>query len=227
VAKWVGDRFNRGIYDLHIIELKHIPFLEQSPEKKMILLQARDVMQRDVVTLNLVESVSNLTEVLAGSNHHAFPVLYPGTRRVAGMLSQSILRRILEEGEEAQLFVANQEPTPSKRIPWKSMLSSKPFKCQTPAELREYVADHMDKLVDLGPYVNRNNLFVLKYTSAWNCYTLFRQLGMRHLAVLGRDGSLVGIITRKDLILAEDEEVLLPKSPQIDLRFCKIMPAGT
>lgn len=221
VAKWVGDRFNRGIYDLHIIELKHIPFLEQNPEKEMIPLQARDVMQRNVVTLELVESVSNLVEVLAGENHHSFPVLYPGTKRVAGMLSQSVLRRILEHGEEAGLFVAHGDPAPTKHISWQKMLPSMPFRCQTPAEVRELVADHVEKLVDLRPYVNRNSLFVLKYTSVWNCYRLFRQLGMRHLAVLGRDGSLVGIITRKDLILAaeaaeEDEETSDDDEDQFD-----------
>ena len=31
----------RGIYDLHIIELKHVPFLETLPEGEMIELQVR------------------------------------------------------------------------------------------------------------------------------------------------------------------------------------------
>lgn len=35
-SRWVG----RGIYDLHIVELKHVPFLETLPEGEMIELQA-------------------------------------------------------------------------------------------------------------------------------------------------------------------------------------------
>ena len=35
---------------------------------------------------------------------------------------------------------------------------------------------------------------------------MFRQLGLRHLAVLGMDGCLAGILTRKDLILASEAD---------------------
>ncbi|CAK9030675.1 Chloride transport protein 6 (Chloride channel protein 6) (ClC-6), partial [Durusdinium trenchii] len=73
VAKLTGDLFNRGIYDLHIVELKHVPFLETLPEGEMIELQVRDVMQRNVETLELVVKVSRLVQVLSDTTHHAFP----------------------------------------------------------------------------------------------------------------------------------------------------------
>ena len=76
------------------MEIKHVPFLETLPEGEMIELQVRDVMQRNVVTLELVVPVSRLLQVLAETTHHAFPVLYPGTQRMAGILSQQILRRL-------------------------------------------------------------------------------------------------------------------------------------
>ena len=41
---------------------------------------------------------------------------------------------------------------------------------------------------------------------------MFRQLGLRHLAVLGMDGCLAGILTRKDLILAEDGQKEMAKA---------------
>ena len=36
-----------------------------------------------------------------------------------------------------------------------------------------------------------------RYTSVYVAYQMFRQLGLRHLAVLGMDGCLAGILTRK------------------------------
>lgn len=212
VAKLTGDVFNRGIYDLHIIELKHVPFLETLPEGEMIELQVRDVMQRKVITLDLVVKVSRLVQVLSETNHHAFPVLYPGTRRMAGLLSQQILRRLLELGEPHGLFLSEGEEAPAKHISWSMMTSAQPFMCKTPLEYQDLVADHMDKVIHLTPYINRSCLFVLKYTSVYVCYQMFRQLGLRHLAVLGMDGCLAGIITRKDLILAEEGQQDMAKA---------------
>lgn len=40
VGCWLPRSSVRGIYDLHIIELKHVPFLETLPEGEMIELQA-------------------------------------------------------------------------------------------------------------------------------------------------------------------------------------------
>ena len=60
VAKWTGDLFTRGIYDMHIIELKHVPLLEVLPEKQMDFLQVRDVMAPDPIMFQEVELISNL-----------------------------------------------------------------------------------------------------------------------------------------------------------------------
>ncbi|CAJ1373996.1 unnamed protein product [Effrenium voratum] len=206
VAKWTGDYFNRGIYDLHIVEIKRVPFLEPQPERDMIRLQVRDVMARPVVTLELVCKISRLVEVLAHTSHHAYPVLYPGTHRMAGMLSQIMLRRILELGADQGAFYGARDAAPEKVIAWAEMTSVHPFRCKTPLQYEKLLSGHMDEYVRLGPYINRNSLFVLKYTSVYACYQIFRQLGLRHLPVLGMDGRLVGIVTRKDLILAEVED---------------------
>jgi hypothetical protein len=49
VAKWVGDEFDLGIYDIHI-ELKNIPLLEWEAEEEMKRFQNADVMKTDLVT---------------------------------------------------------------------------------------------------------------------------------------------------------------------------------
>eukprot|EP00930_Biecheleria_cincta_P097551 TRINITY_DN89254_c0_g1_i1.p1 TRINITY_DN89254_c0_g1~~TRINITY_DN89254_c0_g1_i1.p1 ORF type:complete len:891 (+),score=120.35 TRINITY_DN89254_c0_g1_i1:146-2674(+) len=207
-AKWTGDAFNRGIYDMHIVELKKVPLLETLPEPHMIALQVRDIMARDVVTFDLITEVRNLVDVLTNCNHHSFPVVYPGTRRLAGMLSQDVIRRILELGEEYDIF--NKLGASSAGIPYAAMAQGiVSFKYETPPEYLEAVSDHLDKRVDLRYYINRNGLSVSKHASVHCCYNLFRQLGLRHLPVIDRDGTVCGVITRKDLILHEQEHDLL------------------
>lgn len=49
VAKWVGDKFDLGIYDIHIV-LKDIPLLEWEAEEEMKRFQNADVMKTDLVT---------------------------------------------------------------------------------------------------------------------------------------------------------------------------------
>jgi len=214
-AKWMGDCFNRGIYDLHIVELKKVPLLEPLPEREMMLKQVSEVMTKDVCTLELLETVEHLVETLGSTNHHAFPVLYPGTNRMAGVLSQSMMRRILELGSVNGAFQDPDHPVMDRRlssraskkfIPYEDMRETVDYLYQTPLEVREAVKSDLHKKVDLRPYINRNGLTVSKYASLWSCYTLFRQLGLRHLPVVGHEGQICGIITRKDLILVEEEE---------------------
>eukprot|EP00898_Chlorokybus_atmophyticus_P002860 jgi/Chlat1/3575/Chrsp234S03565 len=54
--------------------------------------------------------------------------------------------------------------------------------------------------VDIGPYMHISPVTVHPVVSAVRVYSLFRGLGLRHLAVVDLDNKVVGIITRKDLI---------------------------
>lgn len=61
------------------------------------------------------------------------------------------------------------------------------------------------KQVDLSPYLNRGGYTVPEHAALTRVYMLFRGMGLRHLPVVSHDGSVVGTITRKDLILAREE----------------------
>jgi len=67
--------------------------------------------------------------------------------------------------------------------------------------------DRLHHVVDLRPYINRSSYTVRATASVASCFTLFRQLGLRTLPVVGPAGELCGVVTRKDLILVEDEEL--------------------
>ncbi len=82
IATWVGNYFTRGIYDLHIIELKQIPLLEESPADVMVRYGVKDIMSSQVVSLQAVEKVQRLVDILASCPHHGFPVVENGTKKI-------------------------------------------------------------------------------------------------------------------------------------------------
>merc|ERR1719198_2293994 len=103
ISKWTGDFFTIGLYDIHI-ELKHVPMLEPFPEKDMIIMRARDVMSKDVLSLHKVEKVDDLLKVLQGCAHHGFPVIESDSGRFIGMLKRDILHQMLLHGSTYSVF---------------------------------------------------------------------------------------------------------------------------
>jgi len=84
-AKLVGDMFNHGIYDLHI-HLKRYPVLPDQPPRDRELMQAKDVMSRDLKTLYEKETVATLVQLLKRTRHHGFPVVaLPGHGSTGGV----------------------------------------------------------------------------------------------------------------------------------------------
>ncbi|XP_070207579.1 H(+)/Cl(-) exchange transporter 6-like [Littorina saxatilis] len=75
VAKWVGDLFNKGLYDMHI-DLKEVPFLEWETPAELAKLNARDIVEshRLSVVFNKTR-VASLVKILKTTAHSAFPVV--------------------------------------------------------------------------------------------------------------------------------------------------------
>ena len=77
MAKWVGDIFNKGLYDHHI-EINNTPFLGWESPERMDRLIAADVMGSDnlcyVYPITRVQSVERLLRTTAYS---AFLVVTP------------------------------------------------------------------------------------------------------------------------------------------------------
>ena len=79
VAKWVGDIFNKGLYDGHIL-LKKIPFLEQESPRQQVELIAEDVMNSSgskLTYLYPITRVRSIEQILRTTVHSAFPIVTP------------------------------------------------------------------------------------------------------------------------------------------------------
>ena len=75
-ARFIGNAFNDGIYDLHI-HLRNYPFLEAwcPMETKLHDVSASDIMASPVITLRPVEKISHIMDVLKSNEHHAYPLI--------------------------------------------------------------------------------------------------------------------------------------------------------
>ncbi|PZC82996.1 hypothetical protein B5X24_HaOG208863 [Helicoverpa armigera] len=76
VAKWTGDFFNEGIYDIHI-QLAAVPLLPWEPPPLAHNIYASEVMSHPVFTLRTVENVGHIVELLKLVSYNGFPVVDP------------------------------------------------------------------------------------------------------------------------------------------------------
>lgn len=74
VAKWTGDFFNKGIYDIHI-GLRGVPLLEWETEVEMDRLRASDIMEPNLTYVYPHTRIQSLVSILRTTVHHAFPVV--------------------------------------------------------------------------------------------------------------------------------------------------------
>lgn len=211
-SKWAGDFFNRGLYDIHI-GLKHVPVLEPFAEHDMKHMRARDVMTRDVVTLEQDMTVRNLLHALERCNHNGFPVVQNGTLNLCGMIQRSTLHHVLRYGRERGVLLgsvneARSSPGAPTVLPY-GEVARRQHKAPSFEEVLEAIGDLpeiLDSSLDLLPYTDSAAPSVQEHTTLRRTYVLFRSMGLRHLPVVGAGGNIAGIITRKELILAPGVE---------------------
>ncbi|KAJ0409404.1 hypothetical protein P43SY_002294 [Pythium insidiosum] len=75
-ARWIGNSFNEGLYDIHI-HLKHLPFLEFDPPYYARYLRVENIMSKNAVTVPYIARVGEIYDILKNCNHGGFPVVIP------------------------------------------------------------------------------------------------------------------------------------------------------
>lgn len=207
MAKFTGDLFNQGLYDIHI-GLRHIPVLHPFAERQMLRRCAEDVMTQPVAVLEPIMTVRQLMRVLESNNHQGYPVV-SGDKHFGGLVKRSTVHHVLLCGRDSGVYVHQNELWSGHVgpfVPYKEILRRRaPF--PSLQEIRACLRwEDYDKLIDLRPYMSSGSFTVPENAALTRVYMLFRTMGLRHLPVVSRGGRLAGIITRKDLILSEDHD---------------------
>ncbi|XP_061829246.2 H(+)/Cl(-) exchange transporter 6 isoform X1 [Nerophis lumbriciformis] len=90
VAKWTGDVFNKGIYDIHI-ELRGVPLLDWETEVEMDKLTASDIMEPNLTYVYPHTRVQSLVSILRTTIYHAFPVVTENRQNERDFIKGNIL----------------------------------------------------------------------------------------------------------------------------------------
>ncbi|KAI4342755.1 hypothetical protein MLD38_027340 [Melastoma candidum] len=210
ISKAVGDAFNEGIYEEQA-RLRGIPLLESRPKYRMRKMTAREACgNQKVVSLPRIVKVSDLVSILHSNKHNGFPVIdhaRNGETLVIGLALRSHLLVLLQTKEDFQ-----HSPLPCDTQSGTGIIRHHFTEFVKPASSRglsiediHLNSDDLEMYIDLAPILNPSPYVVPEDMSLTKVYNLFRQLGLRHIFVVPRASRVIGLITRKDLLIEEED----------------------
>ena len=210
VAKWTGDLAGGSLYH-SILEEKCIPFLPHEPkdQAKLELFSVRQIMRRKVVCLNETEALETVKRVLRETEHEGFPVTEAQDARALykGLISREHLKVLLEKShssEDLGLSVTYEDlndKSIARQSRWLDADGGRGLLTPLGGANGHGGAGPADATVDLSPFMDTSAFFVQESCSAERAYTLFCAMGLRHMPVVDSRNGVVGMLTRKDLLV--------------------------
>ncbi|KAF3457165.1 hypothetical protein FNV43_RR01822 [Rhamnella rubrinervis] len=210
ISKAVGDAFNEGLYEEQA-RLRNIPLLESRPKYQMRKMTAKDACGNRVVSFPRVVKVADVVSILWSNKHNGFPVIdhtRNGEALVIGLMLRSHLLVLLQSKVDFQHSPLPSDPTgpkPIGRHAFSEFVKPASGKGLSIEDIH-LSSDDLDMFLDLAPFLNPSPYIVPEDMSVTKVYNLFRQLGLRHIFVVPRPSCVVGLITRKDLLMEENED---------------------
>ncbi|XP_031093188.1 chloride channel protein CLC-d-like isoform X2 [Ipomoea triloba] len=211
ISKAVGDVFNEGLYEEHA-RLRGIPLLESRPKYHMRYVTAKETSgNQKVIYFPRVVKVADIVSILRSNKHNGFPVLdhtRSGETLVIGLILRSHLLVLLQSKVDFQHSPLCSDvrggslPIRHNLCEFVKPVSSKGI-CINDIHLTQ---DDLEMYIDLSPFVNPSPYIVPEDMSLTKVYNLFRQLGLRHIFVVPHASRVVGMITRKDLLLEDNDD---------------------
>ncbi|GMH08419.1 hypothetical protein Nepgr_010259 [Nepenthes gracilis] len=208
ISKAVGDVFNEGLYEEQA-RLRGIPLLESRPKYQMRNMMAKEACgYRKVVSLPRVIKVGDLVSILRSNEHNGFPVIdhtRSGETLVSGLMLRSHLLVLLQSKIDFQ-----HSPLPSDSKGGSFLVRHTNSEFVKPVSTKgmslddiHLSDDDLEMYIDLAPFLNPSPYIVPEDMSLTKVYNLFRQLGLRHVFVVPRPSHIIGLITRKDLLIED------------------------
>lgn len=207
-AKWVGEYFCEGFYDLHI-QLCGVPLLAWDPPPLSSNVFASEVMSYPVIALPPIVNVSTLVDILSAHSYSGFPVVDGNITPLhsdqtiqrqlepAGQLRGLILRSQLLILLKNKVYIEN-EKSWDKSDPCVNLFRNHYPRYPTIKDI--YIPEEeMENTIDLRPYMNPSPYTAQHVASLPRIFRLFRALGLRHLIITNDTNDVIGMVTRKDL----------------------------
>ncbi|XP_031396611.1 chloride channel protein CLC-d isoform X1 [Punica granatum] len=210
ISKAVGDAFNEGLYEEQA-RLRGIPLLESRPKYEMRKMTAKEASgNQKVVSLPRIAKVADIVSILRSNKHNGFPVIdhaRGGETLVIGLMLRSHLLVLLQSKIDFQHSPLPSEPrVGARQIMHNFTEFVKPVSSRgLSIEDIHLGSDDLEMYIDLAPFLNPSPYVVPEDMSLTKVYNLFRQLGLRHIFVVPRASRVIGLITRKDLMIEEQE----------------------
>jgi chloride channel 7 len=203
-AKWAGDLFNVGLYDIHI-ELEGVPFLEPFPEDEHRVLEVQDVMSPTVDVIPECVRLDKLIALLRHNKHSTFPVVDDDEScHFRGLMRRNYITGILYVGKE-NLLQKSASAAPGDQpgmLKMEELMRLFPTFPTVDKAIESWYdpQEHGHLYLDLKNYHNHEPYYTGPTASLARAYHLFRGMGLRCLPVVDRDHKVIGIITRQDLL---------------------------
>ncbi|GER25091.1 chloride channel clc [Striga asiatica] len=211
ISKAVGDAFNEGLYEEQA-RLRGIPLLESRPKYQMRNMTAKEACgHQQVVYFPRVVKVVDVLSILRSNNHNGFPVIdhtRSGETLVIGLILRSHLLVLLQSKVDFQ-----HSPLPFNSGDGPMQIRHNLTEFVKPVSSKglsiddiHLTSEDLEMYIDLAPFLNPSPYVVPEDMSLTKVYNLFRQLGLRHILVVPRASRVVGMITRKDLLIEENDD---------------------
>ncbi|KAM7279097.1 hypothetical protein ACFE04_006231 [Oxalis oulophora] len=211
ISKAVGDAFNEGLYEEQA-RMKGIPLLESRPKYEMRQMSAKEACgNQKVVSLPRIVKVADVVSILRTNKHNGFPVIdhtRSGEPLVIGLVIRSHLLVLLQSKVDFQhtpLPYDNRVGSRSLRHNFSEFVKPVSTKGISIEDIH-LSSDDLEMYIDLAPFLNPSPYVVPEDMSLTKVYNLFRQLGLRHIFVVPRASQVIGLITRKDLLIEDSED---------------------
>ncbi|TQD77679.1 hypothetical protein C1H46_036780 [Malus baccata] len=197
ISKAVGDAFNEGLYEEQA-RLKSIPLLESRPKYQMRKMPAKEASGKRVISFPRVVKVADLVSILRSNNHNGFPVIdhaRSGETLVIGLMLRSHLLVLLQSKVDFQ-----HSPLPCDPRGARHTISEFVKPASSKGLLISDIhlsSDDLEMYIDLAPFLNPSPYIVPEDMSLTK---------------------VIGLITRKDLLLGENEDSALMELQSTSLR---------